>query len=57
VTSKIDIREDGRLLGRIHVSRGFYCVAARECEQLKHVRWGSFAAFMDDEGKTRRIHS
>jgi hypothetical protein len=54
---EIDVRENGELLGRIHISRGSIAWRRGNARQLQHVRWSKFADFMETKGQTRRIHS
>jgi hypothetical protein len=54
---EVDIRENGEVLGRIHISRGSIAWRPGNGRQLRHVRWSKFADFMETEGRVRRIHS
>jgi hypothetical protein len=45
------VREDGELLGRIHISRGSIDWIPSKKQQPRRLRWARFADLMDEYGR------
>jgi hypothetical protein len=51
---EVDVYEDGKLLGRVRISRGSIDWAPANKQRSRRVRWGKFAQLMDPDESTRK---
>jgi hypothetical protein len=50
---EVTVREDGRILGRVRISKGSIDWLAANRQRVKYLPWGGFARLMDAEGRQR----
>jgi hypothetical protein len=51
---EVTVREDGRILGRVRISKGSIDWVAANRQTVKYLPWSRFADLMDAEGRDRR---
>ena len=51
---EVTVREDGRILGRVRISKGSIDWLAANRQRVQYLPWSGFARLMDAEGKQRR---
>jgi hypothetical protein len=51
---EVTVREDGRILGRVRISKGSIDWVAANRQTVKYLPWSRFAALMDADGRDRR---
>jgi hypothetical protein len=51
---EVTVREDGKILGRVRISKGSIDWLAANRQRVKYLPWSGFARLMDDEGRDRR---
>ena len=51
---EVTVREDGRILGRVRISKGSIDWVAANRQRVQYLPWSGFARLMDAEGKQRR---
>ena len=54
---EVQVREDGKLLGRVRISRGSIDWVPANGRYVKYMRWSRFARLMADHGYDRKMHS
>jgi hypothetical protein len=54
---EVSVREDGKILGRVRVSKGSIDWVPANHYRAKSVSWSTFAKLMDENGSDRRVRS
>lgn len=52
---EVHVREDGEVLGRIHISKGSIDWIPASAKQVRRLSWERFAALMEEEGRRRPL--
>jgi hypothetical protein len=54
---EVVVREDGKILGRVRISKGSIDWVPANHHRAKYMPWGRFHSLMLDKGSDRRVHS
>jgi len=54
---EVHVREDGEILGRIHISKGSIDWIPANAKQVRRLSWARFADLMEAQGLRRPLRS